>query len=461
MTILGLLLTWIAIRAWHSIATPVPTDRDIPYLAHVLESAHPNLYFHESRSTFLRLAQVAQADLHDHPEGDPYDTIASFVSSIGDAHTYISPYNDPYVRMRDAGGRLFPFEVYRRGDAIVIDRFYGTHAAYSNGTQLVSVNRRPILQLWSEVGRNVSAERSPLRDHFISDDIRPLLWHAGVHAPFRITFRAPNGTVFTDVLAGCTVNDIATWDYTPEGKVIDAPLSYSFDAPLRIALVRVHSFSVEDDQGASFLRKLSSIKSDLRRDRPQDLLIDVRYNDGGSSVLSDALTNVFASHPYRDFASGDVKSNVFMKNRLGHDDYVDLYGDDAWNASEGTVVHQLYNERTVPPPNGSRYRGRTYILVGSGTFSIAATFAAAAQDANNAVIMGRESGGLATYFGESYLFSLPYSGFDMSVGTKYLVRGNGNVAPRGVLPSIALEETPEGLADPELRAAFRAMINRR
>jgi hypothetical protein len=439
----------------------VPPDRDISYLVHVLESTHPNLYAHESRSTFLHLALAAEAELHDHPGDDPYEIIAPLLASLGDAHTYTSPYNAPYVWMRDAGGRLFPFEIYRQRDAFMIGRMYGKQRSIPDGTQIVALDGQRMRQLWDALGRNISAERGALRDNFISEDLRPLLWHAGYRAPFRVTLRDPNGKTFVLLLPGCTKDDIAAWDSTPHGEIINAPITYTYDVIHRVAIVRVHSFSTDDDQDQPFMREIALIRNRLRRDQPMDLLIDVRYNDGGSSTLADALADVFALHPYRDYSRVIVKSSVFIKHRLGHDDYVALYGNAAWDAPDGKVLRHEVSDRMLPARDGAHVRGNTYILIGSGTFSMATTFAAAAQDAHNAVILGRESGGDATYFGEAFLFTLPSSGYDVSVATKYVMRANGDTSRRGVIPDVTLDESPEGFPDPELRAALRAIVDRR
>ncbi len=461
----GLCLIVVALvagtRAWKLVVRPLAPERDIPFLVDALESAHPNLFFHESEGRFLHLAHVAEAELRDHPSSDAFDIIAPLVSSLGDAHTYLFPYNDAYERILDAGGRSFPFEVHRQHDAILIDRIYGSDSRITVGEKLLAVNGVPMSVIWRKLGRDISAERAELRDHFVAENLAPLLWHAGIHAPFHVDVQTGSGKRRSRALAGCTEDDISRWEATPEGRTLNPVLVYRYDPRTQIALVRAHSFSDEDvEHETVFDRGIATIRSKLRRDRPRDLLIDVRSNDGGASNLADELTSIFALHPYRDFSKIDEKSSSFLKHEMEPDDYVAIYGRDALDAPSGTIIHRR-DPYTVPAKRDSAFSGRTYILIGSGTFSMAATFASAAQDAKNAIIMGRESGGLPTYFGEAHEFTLPYTGYEMNVATKHFVRGNGDVAQHGVIPTIELDESPEGIADPELRAAFDTIVARR
>jgi hypothetical protein len=95
------------------------------------------------------------------------------------------------------------------------------------------------------------------------------------------------------------------------------------------------------------------------------------------------------------------------------------------------------------------------VLVGSETFSTAAIFAAAAQDCHVASILEEESGELPTLYGESFSFTLPESGIEGTVSTKFFVRPNGDRSSRGVIPNYLIAATaPDAPSDPELAAAI-------
>jgi C-terminal processing protease CtpA/Prc len=75
-----------------------------------------------------------------------------------------------------------------------------------------------------------------------------------------------------------------------------------------------------------------------------------------------------------------------------------------------------------------------------------ADLAAALQDYRLATLLGQETGGLASSYGEFMRSALPHTGLRLNVSYKYFVRPNGLEDGRGVIPEMLLPEV-RGAAD--------------
>jgi C-terminal processing protease CtpA/Prc len=107
------------------------------------------------------------------------------------------------------------------------------------------------------------------------------------------------------------------------------------------------------------------------------------------------------------------------------------------------------------PRPGKRYSGRVFLLINRHSYSNTVTVAALAQDYGFARILGEETADLATTYGAMESFELPRTGITVGFPKALIVRPSGDLAPRGVVPDVAIA-TPvvESADDPVLQRAL-------
>jgi C-terminal processing protease CtpA/Prc len=114
-----------------------------------------------------------------------------------------------------------------------------------------------------------------------------------------------------------------------------------------------------------------------------------------------------------------------------------------------------------PGKNPLRYHGKVCFLVGSGTYSSAMLLADAVKHNEIAALIGEETGGIPSHFGEIYVFDLPNSLLGVIVSTAKFIRADGDQENRnGVLPHIIVKSgfnPDEG--DTVLEAAKEWILN--
>jgi len=100
-----------------------------------------------------------------------------------------------------------------------------------------------------------------------------------------------------------------------------------------------------------------------------------------------------------------------------------------------------------------RFGGELFVLIGPRVFSSGTAFASAVRDLGLGTLVGEETGGAASGFGDLYSFELPGSGLRAHSSHKWFVRPSGEANGRGVRPHI---EVPASRALQAAREAARA-----
>lgn len=160
--------------------------------------------------------------------------------------------------------------------------------------------------------------------------------------------------------------------------------------------------------------------------------IDVRENSGGDSRVGEMIIQYLTGDPYRAFARVDAKvseqSRAWERRLRGN-----LPED--FERPLGTIIR--YDAKFITPdPNPLHFNGKVYVLTSACTASAATGFAATIKDFELGVVVGEETGGLPTDFGDYIVSKLPETNLELRVSYKYFVRPGGFDDGRGVLPDV-------------------------
>jgi hypothetical protein len=195
------------------------------------------------------------------------------------------------------------------------------------------------------------------------------------------------------------------------------------------------------------------------------LIIDIRGNGGGNSALNDLLWTYVSDKPFKQFGGVIVKACDRLKREYGHDKYVEIYGDEAWNAPNGMLLRfgtDPNSDLIVPGPLALRFRGPVYLLISAETFSSAMSCALAAKDFGLATIVGEATGEPVDSTGEIYTLRAPATGLRAFLTTKVFLPPKPHPPGQGVVPDVVVPTTLADVAakrDPVLQATL-AMIAR-
>jgi Peptidase family S41 len=209
------------------------------------------------------------------------------------------------------------------------------------------------------------------------------------------------------------------------------PNAYRFSVPKPgIGLIDFQAFQ-NLERFQSFLK---TTFAEIQAQRIKVLVIDLRQNGGGNSSLGDALLGYITDGPFRQFSSGSVKVSAQVAAYYNANGWPPPWDADA---AFGSVV-TTQTQWTQPETNELRFRGRVFVLIAYPTFSSATGFAATIKDLKLGVLVGEETRGHPTDFGDTYPFVLPNTQLEAGVSHKRFVRPGGFDDGRGVLPDVSV-----------------------
>jgi len=480
--------------------TKFPPDKlksDLDFLLRTLEDVHPDLYRYRSRPEIYEMKQRIERSLTEPlTRIDFYRRVAPLVSAFGDGHTSITYPVEELNEYLGRGGRLFPLETRIVGDSNRLFVVLDYSGEIPPGSEIVGLNGLSISKLTADLANYVSGEKLSYRLGLVNTNLRALLWFVYGAEDFRLKYLTPSGEAFEKQINGLTRDELTrraieiqktrTEKQQPQpqqeeqsqpeeqsrSKIQYPYYSYTSRPDLKTAIIDFRSF--QDPK--TFNAFLQQAFTDLKEQRMEKLIIDLRQNGGGNSALGDALLGYLTDKPWRQFSKIELKVSKQIKDyyrdplpvlkRLYPQSYETVYQSSKdWYRStyeeiSSTPDGQLftsYPEEQQPAENPLRFRGQVYVLIGQRTFSSAVNLAATIKDYKLGILVGEETGGLATQFGDIYSFWVPNTGLQLGVSHKKFYRPNGQDDGRGVLPDIEVKTTTEDLLkgrDPVMACIF-------
>lgn len=180
---------------------------------------------------------------------------------------------------------------------------------------------------------------------------------------------------------------------------------YDIDEDLSLAVLTVDSC----DYNSFYRKTLKEMFDEVDEKGISTVVVDLRNNGGGSSMVADEFIHYLDVPSYRTWAS-DVRYNFFVV------------------PYKSSVMS---NNR-----KGPGFSGDVYILTSVFTYSAAMDFAMLIQDNGLGTIVGEPSGNLPHSYGDVACFSLPNSGLYMQVSRKTWYRVDTSKEYLPVIPDI-------------------------
>jgi len=410
---------------------------DLDYFFRTVEKVHPNHLANLSKQDYKQLKKRSRATLELAGEKAGYIskpvlalTVAEAAAALGDGHTF-GRLDADLIDPCDDSACMPPFRMgWQAGHVVVSDT--REDLRHIKGAQLLRINDRPLEEAIAPIVAKCSGERWESRVHdFLRDQevywalIRPVEGRQ-----MTLTVQQTIGDAQT-----LTVNLIPLERYRKEVPPAPSRPSlgyYDLYHNDRTCYWQYNSCN-PSAQGRQFIE---SAFQTIQDHRTQNLILDLRFNGGGSDEAVRAVVDHLTSKPYRLYSRvGGRVSDALLRT------------DPRWYLRPLRGLRLSLPVRARPPGEvKNRFEGSVYVLTSPSTFSAAADLAAVLKDHRLATLIGEETGGVRRTFGEAYGHRLPNSGVEFSVSGKFFHAPipQPDDAKRGTVPDIVL--TPELLA---------------
>jgi C-terminal processing protease CtpA/Prc len=418
--------------------------QDLDFLIKTIEDVHPNPFFSCSEDTFRRETEKCKSRLKNESSRiEFYIEAAKLVSLIHDGHTHVHLPHDEFKQHKDSGGMCFPFAVdCSSGEAEVVEPLDDSQDVFP-GEVIVKINDVPVRDILGEMNSLFGYERHEMRLSVISKKFGWLHFILfGGHEQYNLLVRSKNGDkevrsigVSKERIKSRTEKSQATYD---------SPYEYYLSADKKAAILDFRSFESPD----KFRPLMKRMFSEVEKKGIHRLIVDLRRNGGGNSMLSDIFFHFITDKSLRQNSRMELKVSKQIREYykavmkimapfpLRHLPARFTYPL-PWRKAIGEIAVER-GARRKPSKPVKMYKIDLYVVTGSNTFSSASDFAALVKDNALGTIVGQPTGGLASCYGDMYPFSLPKTFLSCGVSHKLFVRPNGDEKPSPVFPDIEL-----------------------
>ncbi|WP_134200314.1 S41 family peptidase [uncultured Algoriphagus sp.] len=409
--------------------------QDLSYLRESLEAAHFDLFRYTSEADFEWNYQQVKASITADSLSylDATKLFQAVVSKVNNGHTEIPFPGQAYGEYAYAGGTIFPLELaFEEGKALVKKNFSDTEEIQI-GTELISINGKPIEEILKEIYPQVSAERLYFKLAKIELFSFPRYYWLvfGQQEEFEVGIKTESGIKSFNLKAVPVIEGYEM----KRSEIFHREKSLTFFD--EAAYLKIGSFSGDE---ADFRGFVDSAFAEIKKRNFDNLIIDLRNNDGGNDSFSDYLVSYFADRPFRWNSSYSLKTSQLLKEDIrSNRDTTNAFWASALNKENGTVYPYEFGEYD-PQPKEKRFEGNVYVLVNRQSHSQSAVTAAQIQDYDFATIVGEETGEYPSLMASVFYISLPNTAITLQLSKGYLVRVNGSTKNEGVIPDILIRD---------------------
>jgi hypothetical protein len=365
-------------------------------------------------------------------------------------HARVDPPFDAWGAYRAAGGRGFPLDVRIVKGRVFVAADRSGLDAVRPGDEITALAGEPMSRWLKRTGRNVSAETDYMLWSLLEYDLPLYLWlEQGPVSAWDMALRREGRTVRVRLPARTRAEMAEAAEAEPSGP----PPGPAREARMigEVAYLKPGAFfnieartEAEGWDVTGFRKFTDEAFAGFEAAGARRLLIDLRGNPGGDSSFSDLVTGRIADRPYRFVSDFRVKvSPQAMKSnaeRIAADavaagavsqQYAELY-------ARSKPGERARFEVPLSQPAERRFPGKAFLLVDRQSYSNTVAVAATVQDYRFGTILGEETSDHATTYGAMERFALPETGISVGFPKARLVRPNGDLRPRGVVPDVAV-----------------------
>ncbi|CAH2213901.1 S41 family peptidase [Tepidibacter aestuarii] len=412
---------------------------DIEFMIKTMEDVHPNLYFKVSKEDIKKEIDEQLKEI-DKPINsiDVYRKCAPIISKLQDGHTSIQLPQD-YIEKITASDKILYMDVEIEDGKMYIKNTYKKEYQKYKGWMIESINDKDSSKIYNEMSKYISGSLKPFKECCMENNFI-LNYYIDNELKDEYIIKIKKDTE-EEIIKLKGISKEEADKINPKNK--NNKDYYRYEKLNDNTGVITFNVFADLDKFKVFLDKTFE---EINKDNINNLIVDLRKNGGGNSQLGDLLIEYIYDGNYAQANRCDIKiSNEIIKY------YSDLAKEKGASEEEikqlkdeySKMLGQIYMQKPVVSRDyldKPKFKGDVYFLIGRNTFSSAVMLSSTVKDYKMGYLIGEETGGLATNYGDIYGFKLPNTGLDAFVSHKYFVRPNGLDTGRGVIPDYDIKD---------------------
>lgn len=417
-------------------------EQDIHFFSEKLTNIHPLLLDKKEYNNWQSHLITIRESLKDSmTQNEFYLLVAPYLAKLNDGHSgFKMPYKQR-IKYSKAGGLAFPFYVDINNNSIFNNFYCGNdHTLFQGGEEILKINGIACADMVQEMQKLAGGKSLASKQNLVAQNFRFYIWmFYGFEKDYELEIKTLQNEVKKITVRGVSSTDFKV-NIKRRPKVNTELFSFSMDSLRSTSLMKIKSFG--DLKG--FCSFADSSFSAIAENKIENLVIDIRGNGGGRSVVVDSLLNYLTDKKYKQYKIIETRISNELKER-----YKEKYPErlDWINRYEIDELVSQDEKMNNPTKNKLRFKGNLFLLSDKISFSAAATFAGVFKELKLGKIIGEETGGTIEYYGDYWTMKTPNTEIDFYIAPKRFVQYGGKDLNRGVIPDYLVENKGDSILD--------------
>lgn len=386
-----------------------------------------------------KLPEIEKSIKDSMTQNEVYLLLAPVFASLNDGHTGVIVPTDQRLEYTKAGGKSFPFFVDIVDDSIYVSFYCGNDTSlFQSGEQLLEINGISAIEMVHNMESLFSGELTILKQNAIADKFRFLVWILyGFENDYDLVVKNNQNDIKKMTIPGVTSAEFMQ-NIKQMPKTNQNFYALDINKNKESAIMKIKSFGNLE----RFCAFADSAFTKIKENEIRNLVIDIRNNGGGRSIVVDSLMNYLTDKTYSQYRKIEIRISAELKKH-----YEDRYPErldwiNRYTVDDFVVLDHNLNK---PENNNLRFYGKLYLLTNSATYSAASTFAGVFKDLKLGTIVGEDTGGTISYFGDFWFLSTPNSKIQFYVSPKQFIQYGGEEYDKGVIPDYKIADKGDSI----------------
>lgn len=381
-------------------------EEDYDLMRKILESKHPSLYWYTSADSMNEYFAFYRSRIRDsmtEPEFT-WQVLAPLVDKIRCGHTSLKSSKGFTAWASKKKFNSFPLHLKIWKDSMIVSGNVNRQdTTLSKGSQLLSINGIPSKKIIDSMFEHMPEDGYAMNVSYVRISSNFPYFHRnifGISEKYTIEYRDSSYETMITELPMYRADDTSklskvTKTVKPaklkKKDKLDRIRKLTIDSSGQFAIMNVNSF--QKSKLKSFFRK--SFRR-LRKEKVDNLILDLRANGGGRVSHSTDLIKYLSNKPFR------IADSIYAKSRdlAPYTKYIKgkwLNNIGMWSMSrrkkDGLFHIAIMEKKSFKPHRRNNFKGDVYILINGPTFSAASLVCNAVKGQSGTLLIGEETGG--------------------------------------------------------------------
>ncbi|MHA7058771.1 S41 family peptidase [Aquimarina sp. M1] len=357
--------------------------------------AHPGFYRYTSKRVFDRIIKNTTQTITDSLTSlEYYRKLKPLFAKIGCLHTSIN-LSENYTNYLDKTYKLLPINIFiDETKKVFITENLSENDELPIRSELISINGKSISEILETLLNAVPSDGYNKTLKILLLNHRFSFWYQSIiecETSYKLHVKI-NDEIKTYQLDG--VGKQAFPSFQSQLGFNKKQLQFQIEEDIAFLKIRSFAKTMIKQNGQNFRKYIKNVFKDLKNQGIKKLVIDVRYNSGGTDGNAVFLARHFFNKPFRYWEKIEVTEKTAEQitgvYRLFYKKPIKVGDSYHWKKAKQTNEFDYYE---VQNPLKNNYKGEVYILTNGLCMSSCSDFVAILSANNIAKVIGQETGG--------------------------------------------------------------------